>query len=127
MGAPSPIDPALLADPERLLEQWIVPRLKIALAAQPDLSATQLEVELELGTLGARTLRLKNGALFYEKLPSAKPAIILELDPSDLAELVLGALSPQAALIDGRLQLAGDVGLAMKLAPLLRAVSIEGV
>jgi putative sterol carrier protein len=64
-------------------------------------------------------MRSRNAPTFTSSTRTSSPSIILELDGSDLAELVLGALRPAAALVDGRLELAGDVALAMRLAPLL--------
>jgi putative sterol carrier protein len=125
VSTPLPIASPVLADPARLLEEWIFPRLTAELAARRDLHDISAELELVLGTYGTFTLEVERGGLALKKRTAKKPSIILELDASDLAEFVLGALSPSAALLDGRLELAGDVGLAMRLAPLFSAAIIS--
>lgn len=121
----SPLIPeALLHDPPRLLAEWIVPQLARALQEQRSLHDIDADVEVELANVGTWWLAVRKGSLALNTGRAKKPSIIVELDGSDLSELVLGALRPSAALVDGRLELAGDVGLAMRLAPLLAAAVI---
>lgn len=116
------IPEALLGDPRRLWLEYVAPALKERAPALPEVRAT---IEVELRDAGVWCVSIDRGAVQLQEKRAERPDVILELDGSDLAEFVLGALSPSAALIDGRLQLAGDVALAMRLAPWLEALVVK--
>lgn len=119
------IPEALLGDPKRLWLEYVAPALKTALAREPALHEVRATVEVELRDAGVWSVSIDRGAIELEEKRAERPDLILELDATELAEFVLGALSPSAALIDGRLQLAGDVALAMRLAPLLNELVLK--
>ena len=48
----------------------------------------------------------------------ASPHITLTMAASDYLDLVNGKLNPQMAFMSGKLKIAGDMGLAMKMAQL---------
>ena len=49
-----------------------------------------------------------------------KSDVTLTLSDDDLIDLSLGKLNPQKAFFQGKLKIAGNMGLAMKLQPLLQ-------
>ncbi|XP_018324314.1 peroxisomal multifunctional enzyme type 2 isoform X2 [Agrilus planipennis] len=67
------------------------------------------------------TMDLKN-AQVYEGLPKeGKPNTTLTVSDEDFMELAVGKLNPQAAFMKGKLKIAGNIMLAQKLTPLLKA------
>lgn len=63
---------------------------------------------------------LKN-AKVYEGAPEGKPNTTLTISDEDFMLLAEGKLQPQAAFMKGKLKVTGNVMLAQKLAPLLKA------
>ena len=66
------------------------------------------------------TVDLKHGAGSVSPgKPDGKPNLTFTMKDEDLAKLAAGELDAQSAFMGGRLKLKGDMGLAMKLGPLL--------
>lgn len=63
---------------------------------------------------------LKN-AKVYEGTPEGKPSTTLTVSDEDFMLLAQGKLQPQAAFMKGKLKITGNIMLAQKLAPLLKA------
>ncbi|KAM9182068.1 stomatin-like protein 1 isoform 4-T4 [Mergus octosetaceus] len=55
-------------------------------------------------------------------VPQGSPDVVLELSEKDLQDLVLGELRPLSAYMSGRLQVRGDLHLALKLEELFKAM-----
>uniref|UniRef100_V5GL08 Peroxisomal multifunctional enzyme type 2 n=1 Tax=Anoplophora glabripennis TaxID=217634 RepID=V5GL08_ANOGL len=66
------------------------------------------------------TMDLKN-AKVYEGTPEGKPNTTLTISDEDFILLAEGKLNPQTAFMKGKLKITGNIMLAQKLAPLLRA------
>ncbi|XP_044265365.1 peroxisomal multifunctional enzyme type 2-like isoform X2 [Tribolium madens] len=66
------------------------------------------------------TMDLKN-AKVYEGKPEGKPSTTLTVSDEDFMLLAQGKLQPQAAFMKGKLKVTGNIMLAQKLAPLLKA------
>lgn len=66
------------------------------------------------------TMDLKN-AKVYEGQPEAKPNTTLTISDDDFMLLAEGKLQPQQAFMKGKLKVTGNIMLAQKLAPLLKA------
>ncbi|XP_021700316.1 peroxisomal multifunctional enzyme type 2 isoform X2 [Aedes aegypti] len=64
-------------------------------------------------------LDLKN-AKVYEGPVQGKADTTMTISDSDMVDLALGKLQPQAAFMKGKLKITGNIMLAQKLAPLLK-------
>ena len=64
---------------------------------------------------GQYQLLVKNGACVVKKGTHASPHVTLLVDAEDCVKLMNGQLSGQAMFMSGRLQISGDLGLAMQL------------
>lgn len=66
-------------------------------------------------------LDLKN-AKVYEGKPEGglKPDTTLSVADSDLVDIALGKINPQAAFMKGKLKITGNIMLTQKLVPLLK-------
>lgn len=61
-------------------------------------------------------------ALVYEGQPKDdKPNTTLTISDGDFVQVAVGKLSPQAAFMKGKIKISGNVMLAQKLGPLLKA------
>lgn len=65
---------------------------------------------------------LKSGKV-YEGQPKegCKPNTTLTISDEDFVQLAVGKLNPQTAFMRGKLKIAGNIMLAQKLGPLLKA------
>lgn len=66
-------------------------------------------------------LDLKKGVV-YEGTPEngVKPDTTLAVTDTDLVDIALGKLNPQAAFMKGKLKITGNIMLTQKLVPLLK-------
>lgn len=55
-------------------------------------------------------------------VPEGNPDVILEVAEKDLQDLFLGDLRPLSAYMSGKLQVKGDLHLALKLEDLVKAM-----
>jgi len=70
------------------------------------------------------TVDLKNGSgSVYQGKPEKKANLTFTMADKDLARLAAGDLDAQSAFMGGKLKLKGDMGLAMKLGPLLSGLN----
>ena len=70
------------------------------------------------------TVDLKNGSgSVYQGKPEKKANLTFTMADQDLARLAAGDLDAQSAFMGGKLKLKGDMGLAMKLGPLLSGLN----
>lgn len=63
---------------------------------------------------------LKN-ANVYEGAPEGKASTTLTVSDEDFVLMAQGKLQPQSAFMKGKLKVTGNIMLAQKLAPLLKA------
>ena len=68
---------------------------------------------------GAWVLSLNGGLAELREGRAEGPDVTVELSGADFQELVAGRLGAVAAFMSGRLRVRGDLGLAMRLQPLL--------
>ncbi|XP_066262130.1 non-specific lipid-transfer protein-like 1 isoform X2 [Euwallacea similis] len=68
------------------------------------------------------TMDLKN-AKVYEGEPESKPNTTLTVSDEDMLLLSEGKLQPQQAFMKGKLKITGNIMMAQKLTPLLKANS----
>jgi putative sterol carrier protein len=64
---------------------------------------------------GQYQLFVQNGACMVKEGTHADPHVTLSMDAEDCKKLLNGQLSGVAIAMSGRLQIAGDIGLAMQL------------
>ena len=68
---------------------------------------------------GAWVLSVAGGLAELREGRAERPDVTVELSEADFQELVAGRLGAVAAFMSGRLRIRGDLGLAMRLQPLL--------
>ena len=64
---------------------------------------------------GKYNLAIDDGKLTVGEGPHASPNITITMAASDYLDMVNGKLNPQMAFMSGKLKIAGDMGLAMKM------------
>jgi putative sterol carrier protein len=64
---------------------------------------------------GQYQLLVQNGVCVVKEGTHANPHVTLSVDAEDCVRLLNGQLSGQAIFMSGRLQISGDLGLAMQL------------
>lgn len=64
---------------------------------------------------GQYQLLVRNGSCVVKEGTHANPHVTLSVDGEDCVKLLNGQLSGQAMFMSGRLQISGDLGLAMLL------------
>ena len=67
---------------------------------------------------GKYNLAIDDGKLAVGEGAHASPNITITMAASDYLDMVNGKLNPQMAFMSGKLKIAGDMGLAMKMAQL---------
>ena len=71
------------------------------------------------GDGGAKyNVAIDDGKINVQEGAHASPNITLTMAASDYLDMVNGKLNPQMAFMSGKLKIAGDMGLAMKMAQL---------
>jgi putative sterol carrier protein len=83
------------------------------------LNAT-LQFDLSGEDGGAWSITVADGTATVAQGYLEKPQLTVLMSAGDFAALVAGTLDPMGALIGGKMKLRGDVGLAMRLQPLLQ-------
>ncbi|NXA08761.1 STML1 protein, partial [Sapayoa aenigma] len=83
----------------------------------------QINIALPSGTWSTYFIDLSSGSgRIGRGVPEGIPDVILEVSEKDLQDLVLGDLRPLSAYMSGRLQVKGDLHLALKLEELVKAM-----
>ncbi|NXI38491.1 STML1 protein, partial [Galbula dea] len=100
----------------------VEPVLSEALVSQVGASY-QVNITLPNGTRSTYFLDLSSGSGRAGcGVPEGSPDVILEMAEKDLQDLLLGDLRPLSAYMSGRLQVKGDLHLALKLEELIKAM-----
>ncbi|KAM6303176.1 stomatin-like protein 1 [Podargus strigoides] len=100
----------------------VEPILSEALVSQVGASY-QVNIILPSGTRSTYFIDLSSGSgRAGHGVPEGSPDVILEVAEKDLQDLFLGDLRPLSAYMSGRLQVQGDLHLAMKLEELVKAM-----
>ncbi|KFV71188.1 Stomatin-like 1, partial [Dryobates pubescens] len=100
----------------------VEPVLSEALVSQVAASY-QLNITLPSGTRSTYFIDLSSGSgRAGHGQPTGSPDVILEVAEKDLQDLFLGDLSPLNAYMSGRLQVTGDLQLALKLEEVVKAM-----
>jgi len=68
---------------------------------------------------GKWTLTVKDGTVKLEEGETAAAAMTLSMSAADFLAMTQGELNPMAAFMQGKLKVAGDMSLAMKLQSIL--------
>jgi putative sterol carrier protein len=87
---------------------------KLDKEAAEDLDAVY-QFDLSGSQGGQYQLLVQNGACVVKEGTHANPHVTLSVDGEDCLKLLNGQLSGQAIFMSGRLQISGDLGLAMQL------------
>ncbi|XP_050165054.1 stomatin-like protein 1 isoform X2 [Myiozetetes cayanensis] len=83
----------------------------------------QVNIALPSGTRSTYFIDLSSGSgRIGRGVPEAVPDVTLEVSERDLQDLFLGDLRPLSAYMSGRLQVTGDLHLALKLEELIKAM-----
>ncbi|MSW51041.1 MAG: hypothetical protein F2817_09175, partial [Actinobacteria bacterium] len=80
----------------------------------------QFDLEGPRGTRRAWTVSAGPLRATARRGPSSAPTLVLRTTPDDLLRLVAGRLDAGDALLDGRLDLEGDLALAVRMGDLFR-------
>ncbi|NXW22385.1 STML1 protein, partial [Circaetus pectoralis] len=100
----------------------VEPVLSEALVAQVGASY-QVNIALPSGARSTYFIDLSSGSgRAGHGVPEGSPDVILEVAEKDLQDLFLGDLRPLSAYVSGRLQVKGDLHLALKLEELIKAM-----
>ncbi|KFV92864.1 Stomatin-like 1, partial [Fulmarus glacialis] len=100
----------------------VEPVLSEALVGQVGASY-QVNIALPSGTQSTYFIDLSSGSGRAGRgVPERSPDVILEVAEKDLQDLFLGNLRPLSAYMSGRLQVKGDLHLALKLEELVKAM-----
>ncbi|XP_072726041.1 stomatin-like protein 1 isoform X2 [Ciconia boyciana] len=100
----------------------VEPVLSEALVSQVGASY-QVNIVLPSGTRATYFIDLSSGTgRTGHGVPEGSPDVILEVAEKDLQDLFLGDLRPLSAYMSGRLQVKGDLHLALKLEELIKAM-----
>jgi putative sterol carrier protein len=71
---------------------------------------------------GQYNLVIKDGTLEVKEGVHPSPSMTMTMAGSDYVDLTLGKLNGQMAFMQGKLKIAGDMGLAMKMQSFFKAV-----
>jgi len=71
---------------------------------------------------GQYLIRIQNGTCTVEEGTHADPHVTLSMAGEDCIQVINGQLSGQSVAMSGRLQISGDIGLAMQLKSLFPTV-----
>ncbi|XP_009567191.2 stomatin-like protein 1 isoform X2 [Cuculus canorus] len=83
----------------------------------------QVDITLPSGTRSTYFIDLSSGSGWAGRgVPKRSPDVILEVAEKDLQDLFLGDLRPLSAYMSGKLQVKGDLHLALKLEELIKAM-----
>ncbi|XP_067162028.1 stomatin-like protein 1 isoform X2 [Apteryx mantelli] len=83
----------------------------------------QVNITLPSGVRSTYFIDLSSGSGRAGRgLPEGNPDVILEMSEKDLQDLFLGELRPLSAYMSGRLQVKGDLHIALKLEELFKAM-----
>ncbi|NWX87410.1 STML1 protein, partial [Nothoprocta pentlandii] len=83
----------------------------------------QVNITLPSGARSTYFIDLSSGSGRAGRgLPEGSPDVVLEMSEKDLQDLFLGELRPLSAYMSGRLQVKGDLHVALKLEELLKAM-----
>ncbi|XP_069653909.1 stomatin-like protein 1 isoform X2 [Haliaeetus albicilla] len=100
----------------------VEPVLSEALVAQVGASY-QVNIALPSGARSTYFIDLSSGSgRAGHGIPEGSPDVILDVAEKDLQDLFLGDLRPLSAYVSGRLQVKGDLHLALKLEELIKAM-----
>lgn len=106
---------------ERLIQAELDERAEIS----RDIAAViELEI-LDRSTPEAREtwhVEIRSGRALLDRGAHGHPNVLIEMERGDWEKLLSGALRPRAAFIEGRLSIAGDVGLGALLLPIALGV-----
>ncbi|XP_069722476.1 stomatin-like protein 1 isoform X1 [Phaenicophaeus curvirostris] len=100
----------------------VEPVLSEALVRQVGASY-QVDITLPSGARSTYFIDLSSGSGWAGRdVPKGSPDVILEVAEKDLQDLFLGDLRPLSAYMSGKLQVKGDLHLALKLEELVKAM-----
>lgn len=102
--------------------QEIIAQLKERIAANPSKIATlKASYQFNLTGEGGGTYHavFENGIADIGEGPAASTGCTITMSATDFANLVAGKLNPTTAFMTGKLKIAGDMSLAMKLQTVL--------
>ena len=91
--------------------QEITTQLRAAVGADAGLGKS-----LKFDFKGAGVIHIDGGAVTNEDLPAD---CTIEVSQADFEDLARGRLDPAMAMMRGKLKVRGDMGVAMKLQPIL--------
>lgn len=94
---------------------------KLDKEAAEDLDAVY-QFDLSGSQGGQYQLRVQNGTCVVEEGTHADPHVTLSMAGEDCIKVLNGQLSGPAIVMSGRLQISGDVGLAMQLKSLFPGI-----
>lgn len=72
-------------------------------------------------TIFRKAMDLKNAHVYEGTPKNTKPNTTLTVSDEDFVSMGTGKLNPQTAFMKGKLKVAGNIMLAQKLGPLLKA------
>lgn len=93
----------------------------LAKKAQDQLTGSQgiYQFNLTGDDAGSYYVQVQDGVATVGEGTSADPGVTITMEASDFKELAQGRLNPMAAFMSGKLSVAGDMSLALKLQTLI--------
>ncbi|MGQ9556890.1 MAG: SCP2 sterol-binding domain-containing protein [Desulfurispora sp.] len=83
------------------------------------MKGTTAVFQFDLGDAGAFFVNFNDGAATVSEGKADNPNITISMSADDFQSMLSGALNPMMAFMSGKIKIAGDMGLAMKLQSLL--------
>lgn len=82
-------------------------------------------LQFNIGKEGVWSVEFKKGAVAVRNQAAEKPDVTISASPEDFVGLATGTLLPQAAFMQGKIKIKGNLAVALKLNALREGLSAK--